>query len=311
MKAKTPTPYRVSFLRRSRNLYDRYVANVKPRAPSLWYEWLGVRPRIRIVDVGCGTGHFSRFLGRGLKGRGRVIGFDNRDVSLRAAEKETEREGLAENIEYRRGDALHLPLPDDFADLVACRTLLMHLKQPLKAVREMRRIARPGRLVAAVETDYRMRCYYSPESRALDRLGRKVSEAWIKGLAKLDGKDYTIGSKLPTIFAKAGLVGIQANLDADPWLNCDPRRPLKDKLLDVRSSLEGLRHFEDERNYFKAGGLSSSEIETYRKWALERHRKFIRKPEKILNDTTFYGACWFIVTGRKPSAKALTRRNAN
>lgn len=304
MKPKTPTVYRVGFLRRGRELYDRYVDHVKPWARALWHEWLNVSPGIHIVDVGCGTGHFTRFLARGLKGQGHVIGIDSREVSLKTAQRETEREGLAKIVEYRRGDALNLPLQGSFADLVACRTLLMHLKQPLKAIQEMCRITKLGGLVGAVETDYRMRCYYNPRGKDLDRLGRKISEAWIKGLAKLDGKDYTIGSKLPTLFARAGLVEIKANLDADPWLNCDPRRPLKDKLFDVRMSLEGLRHFEEDRKYLKAGGLSRSEIETYRKRAIEQYRKFIKQPGKLNNDTTFYGACWFIVTGRKSSVRA-------
>ena len=297
---RVPSPYRVGFLRTSRNLYDRYVDSVKPWARTLWYEWLDVRPGFQIVDVGCGTGHFTRFLARALKGQGHVIGLDVRPALLATAEKETKREKMAELVEFRLGDATSLPLATDPADLVACKTVLMHLKDPLKAVREMYRVAKRGGLVAAVETDFRMRCYHSPRGEDRNKVAQKFSEAWVKGIATLEGKDYTIGSKLPELFAKTGLVYIKADLDADPWLNCDPRRPLKDKLVELRTSLEGLRNFDDTRKCLEAGGMSKREIESYRKQSIDAGMRLIGDRESLLCDTTFYGACWFIVTGKKP-----------
>ncbi len=294
------TAYQVGFLRKSRLLYDRYVRSVKPWAPSLWYQWLGIRPGLRIVDVGCGTGYFTRVLARGLKGSGQVIGVDNRELSLKAAEKETKLRHLSRLVEYRLGAATDLPLPDDYADVAVCRTLLMHLKVPSAGIREMCRVTKLGGIVGAIETDFRMRTYYSPNGEDQNRLARKVSEAWVKGLAKLDGRDYTIGSKLPTLFAKAGLVDIQLNLDADPWLNCDPRRLVRDKLVEARFSLERMLNFEEERKYLKAGGMSRREVETYRKKTVQTLKEMVGHPDMLARNTTFYGACWFIATGRKP-----------
>src|SRR5712692_816159 len=292
---RVPSPFHARFLRKSRSLYDRYVDSVKPWSRGLWYEWVGVRPGMSIVDVGCGIGHFSRFLARGLKGRGQVIGFDNRENLLDSAAKETNREKLSRLVQYRIGDAYKLPLPDNTADLVTCRTVLMHLKDAPKAISEMVRVAKKGGLVSAVEADFQMRCYYSPLGEARNRLVQSFSEAWLKGIASLEGKDYSIGSKLPTLFTQAGLVEVRANLDADPWLNCDPRRSIREKLRGLRTSLEELRDFDETRKYLAAGGMSSRDIESYRKQSIKECTRLVREPQLVLHDSTFYGACWFLV----------------
>ncbi len=95
---------------------------------------------MRIVDVGCGTGDFTRHLADLAKGKCKIIGVDNRTASLKSAERETEKEGLGGRISYRKGDAYEIPVRDNWSDLTCCRTVLMHLTDPLKAVQEMTRI---------------------------------------------------------------------------------------------------------------------------------------------------------------------------
>ncbi len=139
----SPTYYTVKYLRRSRELYRKYL-ETKPWLKQLYTNFFRLRPGIRIVDVGCGTGDFTRYIVGLVPGKCRAVGIDQRGVSLRSAEAETKKAGLSDRISYKKGDAYQIPIDDDYADLVCCRTLLMHLEEPARAVTEMVRIAKPG-----------------------------------------------------------------------------------------------------------------------------------------------------------------------
>ncbi len=120
---------------------------------------------MRIVDVGCGTGDFTRYLVELAGGKCNIIGVDTRAASLRTAAAQTRKAHLPSTITYRKGDAYNIPLPDGYADLTSCRTLLMHLTDPLKAVKEMARVTKKGGTVAAVERG-EMNNIFDPEDEA-------------------------------------------------------------------------------------------------------------------------------------------------
>src|SRR5712691_11883395 len=82
----------------------------------LLFKYLELSPGQRVVDVGCGTGFFTRTVARGLNGRGKVTGVDKDGRLLRVAQKLTREASLEGMIEYRRGKGEDLPLPNDSAD---------------------------------------------------------------------------------------------------------------------------------------------------------------------------------------------------
>jgi ubiquinone/menaquinone biosynthesis C-methylase UbiE len=86
-----------------------------------------------LLDVGCGTGHFSRrFAGAGL----RVTGLDPDPAMLEYARR------LDGGVDYLRGTAKALPLPDDAYDYVTAVTSLCFITDAPGALREMWRVAR-------------------------------------------------------------------------------------------------------------------------------------------------------------------------
>ena len=88
-----------------------------------------------LLDVGCGTGHFTRRFARaGLD----VTGLEPDLQALEFAR------GLSRTIEYVRGDTLALPFPDRSFDHCAAVTSLCFVADPAAALREMWRVARGG-----------------------------------------------------------------------------------------------------------------------------------------------------------------------
>jgi len=224
--------FRVSYLRRSREIYRRYLES-KPWLNELYTSFLNIKPGQKIVDVGCGPGDFTRQLARLSKQKATILGIDSNEKSIRAATTDTKKARLSQCVSYELGDVYKIPLEDGYADLTCCRTLLMHLTEPLKAVKEMARVTRTGGSVVALEGG-KMGAFYDSNDEEYSMLAERAYEAWINGIRKLEGKEFKIGEKLPGIFREAGLSGIKAEVQADAWLYSDPRRRLSDVKAELR-----------------------------------------------------------------------------
>ena len=90
-----------------------------------------------VVDLGCGTGRYSRFLSEALDAE--VIGIDPSAKMLDQAIAKHDDARLS----FRAGSAEKLPLDDGSADLVFMSMVHHHLKIPPETARECRRILRP------------------------------------------------------------------------------------------------------------------------------------------------------------------------
>ena len=206
--------FRVSYLRRSRELYRRYLES-KPWLTQLYTTFLNIRPGQRIVDVGCGPGDFTRHLARLSNQKATILGIDANEKSIQAATIDTKKARLSQSVTYKLGDVYKIPLEDGYADLTCCRTLLMHLTEPIKAVKEMARVTKTGGSVAALEGG-KMSAFYDPEDPTYSKLAERAEEAWIAGVRKLEGKEFRIGEKLPGIFQKAGCLRLRPRSKLTP-----------------------------------------------------------------------------------------------
>ena len=291
--------FRVSYLRKSREIYFRYLES-KPWINQLYSHFLDIKPGQKIVDAGCGPGDFTRFLARLSDGQAEILGIDSNPKSIPAAISDTEKAGLSKIISYKLGDVYEIPVANNYADLTTCRTLLMHLTDPLKAVKEMARITKPGGSIVAVEGG-KMSSYHDPDDEQYTKLANRGYQAWVNGIRKLEGKEFKIGEKLPGIFRDAGLTGIKAEIQADAWLYSDPRRKLSDiknELSHEHATLKERR--QKDRKYLLAGGMSSAQITDYFNRAESRLRKRLADPDTIRNEHSFYGASLILVSGTKP-----------
>src|SRR5688500_5181258 len=115
----------------------------------------------RVLDVACGSGLVSREAAAAVAPGGQVLGVDISERMVEAAREQAAQRGLAHATRFARMDAERLALPDgDDAgfDAALCALGLMYLPDPLQALREVRRVLRPGgRAVFAVWGE-RARC---------------------------------------------------------------------------------------------------------------------------------------------------------
>ena len=127
-----------------------------------------------VLDVGCGIGSISVDLAERLP-RGRVLGVDIAPEPLDQAADYAVARGI-ENVEFEVGDAYDLDHGDGSFDIVHAHQLLQHLKNPLAAIVEMKRVLRRGGLLALREADYGAMAWY-PEVglAAWHKLYRQVS----------------------------------------------------------------------------------------------------------------------------------------
>lgn len=107
-----------------------------------------LEPGMRLLDCGCGTGSITRGLAAAVA-PGRVVGAD---IDPRVLEIARAADGP--DIEYVEAAIESLPFPDHSFDVVFAHTLLMHTVDPHAALREARRVLRPGGLLAVVDGDW-------------------------------------------------------------------------------------------------------------------------------------------------------------
>jgi 2-polyprenyl-6-hydroxyphenyl methylase/3-demethylubiquinone-9 3-methyltransferase len=93
----------------------------------------------QILDVGCGAGFLSNYLGS--LGHD-VTGLDASDDALAVAARHDPRQ----TVRYQNGDALKLPFEDASFDVVCAMDLLEHLENPEQAIAEAARVLRPSGL---------------------------------------------------------------------------------------------------------------------------------------------------------------------
>jgi SAM-dependent methyltransferase len=118
-----------------------------------------------LLDVGCGPGTITAELA-GLVAPARVTALEVTEAALDIARAEIGRRGLT-TVDFAVGDVHALDFPDDTFDVVHAHQVLQHVGDPVAALREMRRVTRPGGVVAVRDSDYAAFTWF-PELPELD-----------------------------------------------------------------------------------------------------------------------------------------------
>jgi ubiquinone/menaquinone biosynthesis C-methylase UbiE len=131
-------------------MYRKFREQSKQLLESI-VQFIGPSDGDIIVDVGTGAGFLASGLAEKVGENGKVIGLDVSRSAVQQARRKVARKNQYHILEFKVGDVYAIPLEDDFADVVCCKSLICCLNHRQKAIREMARVAKQGGRVIAVE----------------------------------------------------------------------------------------------------------------------------------------------------------------
>jgi demethylmenaquinone methyltransferase/2-methoxy-6-polyprenyl-1,4-benzoquinol methylase len=168
-------------------------------------------PHPRILDVGCGTADLSL----AFSGLGPVVGCDFSHPMLRLGLAKTANARCSYPVHLLEGDALSLPFPDAGFDAVVSAFVLRNLADISQGLSEMRRMLRPGGVLAIL--DFGLpdalilgRLYRFYFTRILPRLGKLISG--VDGPYKYlpdSVSTFPPPGKLTELIKQAGFIGTE------------------------------------------------------------------------------------------------------
>ena len=132
--------------------YERGMAPWSRLAGDAFLEWLAPTDGLQWVDVGCGNGAFTDLVVQKCHPSA-VEGIDPSEGQLDFARNRPS----AHLANFRQGDAMALPFPEDSFDIAVMALVIFFVPDPAKGVAEMLRVVRPGGAVAAYAWDA-LRC---------------------------------------------------------------------------------------------------------------------------------------------------------
>jgi SAM-dependent methyltransferase len=158
---------------------------------------------MRVLDLACGDGFYTRHLAERLGPGGLVVGADASLAYLHACQGSGSRQASQAGRGFVGSQFDHLPFPDGTFDLVWCAQSLYSLPDAVAAVASMARVLRPGGHVAVLENDA-LHHVILPWPVALE-LPLRAAELWAFQAAGHHHQGFEVGRRLPAILAAAGL----------------------------------------------------------------------------------------------------------
>jgi ubiquinone/menaquinone biosynthesis C-methylase UbiE len=193
-----------SYLMESESEGKRIFEKTDPEATRSQLILAGLRKGMNCLDVGCSSGAATIELAD-LCAPGEVTGVDISQSHLLEAEQAAN-DRRTNNAIFVHGNIYSLPFDDNGFDFVWVRFLLEYLKEPLVAISEAKRVARPGGLVVCADLDGNCLFHYpiSPRLEAgLNKVMTKLSEI---------GFDPWVGRKLYHYYRVVGFSQVSAQV---------------------------------------------------------------------------------------------------
>lgn len=175
-----------------------------------------LHPGLRLLDVGCGPGTITVDLAHRVA-PGAVIGFDAAPDVIDRAQALLDDDGAPTNCAFVVDDVYDIGADDDTFDVVHAHQVLQHLTDPVAALREARRVLKPGGLLAVRDADYGGMTW-APDNPELERW-REIYQS----IAAAQGSTPDAGRYLLGWVQEAGFDDIEISVDAWTWATPDDR----------------------------------------------------------------------------------------
>jgi SAM-dependent methyltransferase len=163
---------------------------------------LRLRPGMRILDAGCGTGEALVWLLDAVKPSGSVTGIDLSEAHVRSA-----RLRVPPPAEIHQGDLLNAALEPASFDFIWCSNTIHHLHDPLAGVKRLMSLLRPGGRMAFGQSTVLPDMYFAWDAR-LERLINDAVRQYYRQRYHLRERDVTAVRALFGILRRAELRGV-------------------------------------------------------------------------------------------------------
>lgn len=215
-----PDPYRapdrqLDPLKMVEGLEDRGRTPTQVRLRRRFLAFAGIRPGWKVLEVGSGSGVVSRDVAAVVGDGGRVIGVDPSRVFVLEARRLARESGLGSRVRFELGDGRRLRFRDGTFDATLAVTVLLHVPDADRLLREMIRVTLPGGIVAVQDQDF--------GTLALDHPDPALTQRILEGVARKIYADPWSGRTLPRKLSSLGLDSVRLLPDVyqdttfEPW----------------------------------------------------------------------------------------------
>src|SRR5262245_12500886 len=166
-----------------------------------------LRPGMRLLDAGCGPGSITLGLAAAVA-PGEAIGIDRQPAQVEQARALAAACGFT-GARFEAADIYQLPYHDGSFDAVYANGVLMHLRDPARALAELRRVLRPGGVVGVRDPDFGA-TGFSPTTPLLER--------WLALRAQVgryNGGDPFLSRRYRSLLLEAGFARAEAGASVD------------------------------------------------------------------------------------------------
>lgn len=159
-----------------------------------------LKPGIRVLDMGCGSGAITRSIAEKVGPAGYVLGVDpNENLIEQARQNSDNRPGLA----FEQGDVYTFTIAERF-DVVSCARTLQWLAQPKEALLNMKRLVKPGGYVSILDFNHE-KLAWTPEPPTAMRLFYDAFLKWRQDA----GFDNAIADHLKELMQEIGFQNVR------------------------------------------------------------------------------------------------------
>jgi len=156
-----------------------------------------------ILEAGCGVGAQTKIIAS-KNPDSNFISVDLSEDSIREAKKMTDSSGIG-NVEFMQADVYNLPFKNETFDHVMICFVLEHLRNPVQALNELKRVLKNGGTVVAIEGDHGSAFFYPDSKYAYSAINCQIQ------LQKQNGGNSNIGRELYPLLKSIGLTDISVS----------------------------------------------------------------------------------------------------
>ncbi|MCL2159349.1 MAG: class I SAM-dependent methyltransferase [Oscillospiraceae bacterium] len=287
----------------------RFTDDMRP----LFFKWLGINEHSHILDAGCGTGVFGRYLAKGLTD-GRVIGFDINEGFIEYGQKRLKELSLSDKVTLELADGFALHYADNTFDAVTNYTYIGVLSDPIAAMRELIRVCKHGAMVSCVIATNALPAvfwqgdYPFDGADELQRLMRVENDIFSKNVQKnlskgLNQSTEWIAFRYPKMFEVCGLKHINIHPYAYTFNYNDENISLEDRKNLLHSETEDeinwlSSRYEENRQIYNEHGFDDANYSQL-KSLLNTKLEYVKNSFENDKSYEWRGGFNFIVTGNK------------